>query len=64
MSSKEEHAAIVATERARAAKLEEMLKGPQAMTFSAQMPAYTYTGLCPDQELREAPGVKRGGVDE
>lgn len=58
MSGKDEHAAMLSTEHARAAKQDYILKGPQAMTFSAQMPAYAYTSLCPDPKLRE-PLVKR-----
>lgn len=45
MSSKEEHAATIATERATAAKQEYILKGPKAGTFSVLNPAYTYTSL-------------------
>lgn len=58
MSSKEEHAAMLLTEHARAAKQGYILKEPPAMTFSAAMPAYTYTSLCPDPALR-GPLVKR-----
>ena len=58
MTSKEEHAAAVATERARAAKQEYILKGPKAGTFSATMPAYAYTSLCPDRKRREPPKRK------
>lgn len=53
MSSKEEHATMLSTEHARAAKQDYILKGPPAMTFSAMHPAYSYTSLCPDPELRE-----------
>lgn len=59
MSSKDEHADAVATERSRAAKQEYILKGPKAGTFSALNPAYTYTSLCPDPELREPPGRRK-----
>lgn len=38
------------------AELESMIKGPQVMTFSARMPAYTYTGLCSEPKLRKPPG--------
>ncbi len=55
MSSKEEHAAILTTEHARAAKQDHILKGPPATTFSATHPAYTYTSSCPDRGLREPP---------
>lgn len=62
MSSKEEHVAILTTERARAAKQNHILKGPPATTFSATHPAYTYTSLCPDPARREPPR-KRKEVD-
>lgn len=58
MSSKEKHAAAVATERARAAKQEYIIKGPKAGTFSDTNPAYTYTNLCPDRSLRNPPKRK------
>lgn len=58
LSSKEEHAAAVATERSRAAKQEYILKGPKAGTFSALNPAYTYTSLCSDRSLRRSPRQK------
>ena len=57
-SPKEHKVDSVLRERAFQAELEEMIKGPQVTTFSAQMPAYTYTGLCPDRELRDRPGNK------
>lgn len=59
MSSKKEHAVMLSTEHARAAKQDHILKGPPATTFSARMPAYTYTSLCPDPALREPPAPKR-----
>jgi len=55
LSSKKEHAVILSAEHARAAKQDHILKGPPATTFSATMPAYTYTSLCPDPALREQP---------
>lgn len=58
MSSKDEHAAAVATEHARAAKQDYILKGPKAYTFSATNPPYAYTSLCPDPKLRKRPGPK------
>lgn len=64
MSSKEEHAAYVATERARAAKQEYILKGPKAGTFSAKNPAYTYTSLCSDPERRKPPKRKSEHPEE
>jgi hypothetical protein len=59
LSSKEEHADAVATERARAAKQEYILKWPKADSFSATNPAYTYTSLCPDSSLRTCPVRKK-----
>ena len=59
MSSKEEYTAMVATERARAAKQEYILKGPKANTFSATKPAYVYTSLCSDSLLRKPPVRKK-----
>lgn len=58
MSSKDEHAAAVATERARAAKQDYILKGSKADTFSATNPPYTYTSLCPDPKHRKPPARK------
>lgn len=59
MGSKEEHAAMHSMEHARAAKQGYILKGPKADTFSARMPAYTYTSLCPDRGLREPPRYRK-----
>jgi hypothetical protein len=59
MSSKDERATMLSTEQARAAKQDYILKGPPAMTFSARMPAYTYTSLCPDPALRETPAKRK-----
>lgn len=63
MSSKEEHAATLSTERARAAKQEYILKGPKAGTFSATNPPYAYTSLCPDPKRRKPPRRKREEAD-
>ena len=59
MSSKEEHAATVETEHARAAKQDYILKGPKANTWSATKPAYAYTSLCSDRNLRKPPARKK-----
>ncbi|MDK2966496.1 hypothetical protein [Lacrimispora sp.] len=59
MSSKDEHAVVVATEHARAAKQDYILKGPKADTFSATNPPYTYTSLCPDPKRRKPPARKK-----
>lgn len=59
MSGKEEHAATLSTEHARAAKQDYILKGPKADTWSATKPAYTYTSLCPDPKSRKPPARKK-----
>ncbi|MGI5947751.1 MAG: hypothetical protein ACOX8K_10135 [Lachnospiraceae bacterium] len=38
---------------ARQAEFREMILRPIPDTWSARMPAYCYTELCPDAELRE-----------
>lgn len=53
MDRKEEHAMALQSAQARAAKQEYILKGPRPETHSATMPAYCYTAMCPDPELRE-----------
>lgn len=58
-SSKEHKVDSMLRERAFQAELESMIKGPPVTTFSAQMPAYTYTGLCPDPRLRKPPGKRK-----
>ena len=46
--------------RAKAATAAEALRESPPDTWSAIMPAYCYTALCPDPNLREAPeGVRR-----
>ncbi len=37
------------------AEADAAIKAPPVMVFSAQMPAYTYTGLCPYPALRKPP---------
>lgn len=44
--------------RARAAAAASAVQEPPPDTWSATMPAYCYTALCPDPELREAPKRK------
>lgn len=45
--------------RAKAATAAEALREPPPDTWSATMPAYCYTVLCPDPELRQPPeGVR------
>ncbi|MFQ6962518.1 MAG: hypothetical protein ACLRQV_24910 [Hungatella sp.] len=60
MDRKEEHAMALQSAQARAAKQEYILKGPRPETHSATMPAYCYTAMCPDPELRE-PIWRKGG---
>lgn len=43
----------------RAAKQDSILKASPANSFSARMPAYTYTSLCPDRKLRKPPVRKK-----
>ena len=40
------------------AEADAAIKAPPVETFSARMPAYTYTGLCPDPKLRRPPGPR------
>ena len=56
-SSKEHKIDSVRREKAFQAELEDMIKGPPVETFSARMPFYTYTGLCPDPKLGTSPAV-------
>ncbi|PJJ30517.1 hypothetical protein H171_4123 [[Clostridium] celerecrescens 18A] len=35
------------------------VKAPPVMTFSATMPAFTYTSLCSDRGLREPPAKRK-----
>lgn len=51
-SAKEQHAARTAQEKASQTGYEEMITGPRARTWSAQMPAYCFTELCPDPQYR------------
>lgn len=48
-------AARATSDRARAAFADSAVREPPPDTCSATMPAYCYTALCPDPELREAP---------
>jgi len=41
------------------AEADAAIKAPPVMGFSAQMPAYTYTSLCPDPALREPPRQRK-----
>lgn len=44
---------------ARQAEFREMILRPMPDTWAARMPAYCYTTLCPDRELRQPPETKR-----
>lgn len=44
---------------ARQAEFREMILRPMPDTWSARMPAYCYTVLCPDTDLRQPPEMKR-----
>ncbi|WP_349672965.1 hypothetical protein [Lacrimispora sp.] len=41
------------------AEADAAIKAPPVMSFSAQMPAYTYTSLCPDPKRRKHPARKK-----
>ncbi len=57
---KKQHAEVLQKQQAMAAKVEMMLREPPPKTWSARMPAYCFTELCPDWELRRYPAdVKR-----
>jgi hypothetical protein len=61
-SPKERQNQYVQAQRITTAEASIAVKAQPAMTFSARMPAYIYTSLCPDPKLREAPD-KRKKVD-
>lgn len=54
LTSKTDYIKVSEQRRRRASVQEDILKGPQPETWSAQMPAYCYTALCPEPELRES----------
>jgi len=41
------------------AEVDEAIKAPPLISFSAQMPAYAYTSLCPDPKRRKPPARKK-----
>ena len=57
-SNKAKRADKLRTQHAKAAAYSQEIKARPA-TWSARMPAYCYTELCPDPALRRAPG-RRG----
>ena len=62
---KKQHADVLVKQQAMAAKYEAMLKSARSRTWSARMPAYCYTALCPVAGLRMHPAdAKRRGVRE
>lgn len=60
-TTKERHAGKNAQERARQTNYENMIKQPPPKTWSARMPAYCFTPLCPDREWRTADREKGEG---
>lgn len=57
-TSKDRQTAHMAQERARQTGYEKMLTSPRPKTWNARMPAYCYTVLCPEPELRRYPEEK------
>lgn len=55
------HIATLAANRGREAKMEIMLREPRPKTWSARMPAYCYTELCPVPGLRRWPASEEKG---
>lgn len=53
-SEKSRKASSIDAEKRKQAEFDLGKKQP-AQTWSARMPAYTYTAACPDPELREPP---------
>ncbi len=58
-SSKEHREQLARREKALQAEASTAIKAPPVKSFSAQMPAFTYTSLCPDRGLREPPEPRR-----
>ncbi|WP_124065726.1 hypothetical protein [Clostridium sp. E02] len=54
-SSKEQREEKVKREKALQAEMAVAIKAPPVMSFSARMPAYTYTSLCSDPKLKKSP---------
>jgi len=51
-NNKEKHEDIMRAERAKQASYTEMVIHPRNKTWSARMPAYCFTTLCPDSRYR------------
>ena len=62
-TSKTDYIKVSEQQRRRASVQDYILKGPRPETWSAQMPAYCYTVLCPVPGLRENTGGEIGGDD-
>lgn len=58
-SSKEHREQLARREKALQAEVTTAIKSPPVMSFSAQMPAYIYTSLCPDRKRRKPPARKK-----
>ncbi|WP_313187358.1 hypothetical protein [Lacrimispora sp.] len=58
-SPKERRDQYVQAQRITTAEAAIAVKAPPVMTFSATMPAYTYTSLCSHRGLREPPEPRR-----
>ncbi|MGL6217348.1 MAG: hypothetical protein ACRC36_04890 [Lacrimispora sphenoides] len=58
-SPKERRNQYVQAQRITTAEAAIAVKAPPAMTFSATMPAFTYTSLCSDRGLRKPPAKRK-----
>lgn len=58
-SPKERRNQYVQAQRITTVEAAIAVKAQPAMTFSATMPAYTYTSLCPDPARREPPAKRK-----
>ena len=58
-SSKECRADRASVNSSIQAEADVAIKAPPVMSFSARMPAYTYTSLCPDPKSRKPPARKK-----
>ena len=58
-SSKECRANKASVNSRLQAEADAAIKAPPVMSFSARMPAYTYTSLCSDRSLRKPPVRKK-----
>jgi hypothetical protein len=51
-NNKEKHEDAMRTERVKQASYAKMIDHPEKRTWSARMPAYSFTALCPDSRYR------------